>query len=181
MPQFASPASRNAPTIHQSFCRSWWRMPSSTAYLERNGGASAVPVAASSEKTERIVRVLYGVVRRARAAIRRRVRRHDQSSTVAPRCIVRCPPGCQTLTRGLLLVRARAHPHPGWGAGSRRPRSRRYQPRARASVPIPRRNVRAASRDLLDFGLGARLDRVRELTFEQAVLVDVPVDLARLE
>ncbi len=58
MPQFASPASRNAPTIHHSFCRSWRRMPSSTAYLDRNGGASAVAVAASSEKTERVVRSL---------------------------------------------------------------------------------------------------------------------------
>jgi hypothetical protein len=89
MPQFASPASRNAPTIHQSFCRSWRRMPSSTAYLERNGGARAVAVAASSEKTERIVRVLYGAVSRARVARRRRVLRHDQSSTFEPLYAIR--------------------------------------------------------------------------------------------
>src|SRR5919197_1549232 len=84
MPQFARPATRNAPTIHQSFVRSWRRMPSSTAYFARNGGASAVAVAASSEKTERVVRVLYGAVSRASVASRRRVRAQDQSSTSVP-------------------------------------------------------------------------------------------------
>src|SRR5919206_128732 len=42
MPQFRRPARTKAPTIHQSFARSCWRMPSSTAYLERNGGARAL-------------------------------------------------------------------------------------------------------------------------------------------
>src|SRR6266550_5365645 len=129
MPQFASPASRNAPTIQYSFCKSCWLMPSSTAYLARSGGRSAVAVARRSENTERIVRVLYGAVRRARVASRRHVLRHDQSSTFEPRSAIRWPPGCQTLISGDLLHR------------------------------------------------GARFDGVGELSLEQAVLVDVAIDL----
>src|SRR5919201_88700 len=177
MPQFRSPAARNAPTIHQSRVRSWRRIPSSTAYLERKGGASAVAVAARSETTESAVRVLYGLVRRASVSSRRRVRAHDQSSTSAPRCCVRWPPGCQTLTALGFLVHARAVPHPyGWGA-ARRPRPRRYQPPWYASAPIPCQN--AASGDFLHGR--PRLDGVCEPPLEQAVLVDVAVDGARLE
>src|SRR5919199_2297022 len=176
MTQFRSPAARNAPTIHQSRVRSCRRIPSSTAYLERKGGASAVAVAARRETTERAVRALYGLVRRASVSRRRRVRAHDQSSTSAPRCCVRWLPGCQTLTRRLLLVDARAFPHPGWGA-SRRPRQRRYQRLTHASAPIPRRN--SASGDLLHGS--PRLDGVREPPLEETVLVDVAVDRTRLE
>src|SRR5918911_4813474 len=176
MPQFRSPAARNAPTIHQSRVRSWRRMPSSTAYLERKGGASAVAVAARSETTENAVRTLYGLVSRASVSSRRRVRAHDQSSTCAPRCCVRWPPGCQTLTRSAFLVEARAFPHPGWGA-ARLPRRRRYHSQTHTSVPIPGQN--GASGDLLH--RGARLDGVGEPTLEEAVLVDVTVDLARFE
>src|SRR5918911_2239654 len=177
MPQFRSPAARNAPTIHHSRVRSWRRIPSSTAYLERNGGASAVAVAARRETTESAVRVLYGLVRRARVSSRRRVRAQDQSSTSAPRCCVRWPPGCQTLTARGFLGHACAIPHPyGWGA-ARRPRRRRYQPKAYASAPIRCQN--AASGDFLHGG--PRLDGVREAPLEQAVLVDVAVDRTRLE
>src|SRR5205823_1973103 len=42
MPQLRSPARRNAPTIHHSFVRSCRRIPSSTAYFDRNGGATAL-------------------------------------------------------------------------------------------------------------------------------------------
>src|ERR671932_2014430 len=98
-------------------------IPSSTAYLERKGGASAVAVAARRETTESAVRVLYGLVRRASVSSLRRVRAHDQSSTSAPRCCVRWLPGCQTLTRLGFLVRARARSPPLLGGeGSRRPR-----------------------------------------------------------
>src|SRR5206468_3319591 len=45
-------------------------MPSSTAYLARKGGASAVAVAASSETTDNAVRTLYGLVSRASSAMR---------------------------------------------------------------------------------------------------------------
>src|SRR5919109_2807423 len=177
MPQFRSPAARNAPTIHQSRVRSWRRMPSSTAYLERKGGASAVAVAARSETTESAVRVLYGLVRRASVSSLRRVRAHDQSSTSAPRCCVRWLPGCQTLTRLGFLVHARAIPHPyGWG-GARRPRRRHYQPSAYASAPIRCQN--AASGDLLHGR--TRLDGVRKPPLEEAVLIDVAVNGARLE
>src|SRR3954452_8839752 len=107
MPQFASPAARKIATITQRVPRSWRLIPSSIAYLDRNGGASAVAVARSSEKIERIVRARYGAVRRASVASRRRVRRQDQSSTSAPRGIVRWLPGCQTLIAcDLLLVHA---------------------------------------------------------------------------
>src|ERR671937_673572 len=166
MPQFRSPAARNAPTIHQSRVRSWRRIPSSTAYLERKGGASAVAVAARSETTESAVRVLYGLVRRASVSSRRRVRAHDQSSTSAPRCCVRWPPGCQTLTALGFLVHARAVPHPyGWGA-ARRPRRRRYQPSPYASAPIPCQN--AASGDFLHGRPG--LDGVCEPPLEQSLV-----------
>src|SRR2546423_2667585 len=152
-------------------------MPSSTAYLERKGGASAVAVAARSETTENAVRTRYGLVSRASVSSRRRVRAHDQSSTSAPRCCVRWPPGCQTLTGRAFLVHARAVPHPyGWGC-ARRPRGRRYQPPWYASAPIQYQN--AASGDLLHGR--PRLDGVGEPPLEQAVLVDVPVDAARLE
>src|SRR5919204_5928028 len=177
MPQFRSPAARKAPTIHQSRVRSCWRIPSSTAYFERKGGASAVAVAARRETTESAVRNLYGLVSRASVSSLRRVRAHDQSSTSAPRCCVRWPPGCQTLTRAVLWVDARAFPHPvGWGV-SRRPRRRRYQPTTYAAAPISCQN--RASGHFLHGGSG--LDRVREPPFEQAVLVDVAVDRTRLE
>src|SRR5919201_3640222 len=178
MPQFRSPAARNAPTIHQSRVRSWRRIPSSTAYLERKGGASAVAVAARSETTESAVRVLYGLVRRASVRSLRRVRAHDQSSTSAPRCCVRWLPGCQTLTpRLLFLVDARAFPHPvGWGV-TRRPRRRRYHPRTYTSAPIPCQPT--ASGHLLHSS--PRLDRVREPPLEETVLVDVAVDRTPLE
>src|SRR5919205_1904489 len=177
MPQFRSPAARKAPTIHQSRFKSWRRIPSSTAYLERKGGASAVAVAARRETTESAVRALYGLVRRASVSSRRRVRAHDQSSTSAPRCCVRWPPGCQTLTARGFLGHACAIPHPyGWGA-ARRPRRRRYQPKAYASAPIRCQN--AASGDFLHGG--SRLDGVREAPLEQAVLVDVAIDRTRLE
>src|SRR5213594_2809306 len=108
MPQLASPASRKMATITQSAPRLFFLIPSSIAYLDRNGGASAVAVARSSEKIESVVRDRYGAVRRASVASRRRVRRQDQSSTSAPRCMVRWLPGCQTLiARDLLLVHAR--------------------------------------------------------------------------
>ena len=55
---------------------------SSSAYFARSGGASAVAVAASSEKTERKVRKRYGFVSRQSTPSRRRVVFHDQSSTV---------------------------------------------------------------------------------------------------
>src|SRR5919199_2032942 len=160
MPQFARPASRKAATISQSLPSSCWRIPSSSAYLARNGGASAVAVAARSEKIEKIVRVRYGAVRRPSVASRRRVRRHDQSSISAPRCMVRWLPGCQTLIASL--------------------------PCAHASAPRLPRFRRSFSRDLgllLDLRtLGrARLDRVRELPLEQSVLVDVAVDGRGLE
>src|ERR687888_129344 len=151
-------------------------MPSSTAYLERKGGASAVAVAASSETTESAVRRRYGLVSRASVSSRRRVRAHDQSSTCAPRCWVRWLPGCQTLTRWLFLIDARAFPHPGW-VGARLPRRRRYHAGAHASVPVPSQN--GASGDLLH--RGACLDGVGEAALEEAVLVDVAVDRARLE
>src|ERR671933_823245 len=176
MTQFRSPAARNAPTIHQSRVRSWRWIPSSTAYLERKGGASAVAVAARRETTESAVRALYGLVSRASVSSLRRVRSHDQSSTSAPRCCVRWPPGCQTLTRLLLLVHARAFPHPGWGR-ARLPRRRRYHRQAHASVAIACQN--AASGDLLH--RGPRLDGVGEAALQEAMLVDVAVDLARLE
>src|ERR671923_1043776 len=152
MPQLAKPATRKAATIHQSLARSWRRIPSSTAYLDRNGGARAVAVAASSEKTDRIVRTLYGAVSRASVARRRRVRRHDQSSTFAPRSCVRWPPGCQTLMR------------------------RSPAGRSRGGTMFPRA---FGSCDVLHGG--ARLHGVRELPLQQAVLVDVAVHLARLE
>src|SRR5213080_4455833 len=108
MPQFASPASRKAATITQRVPRSWRRIPSSIAYFDRKGGANAVAVARSSEKIEKTVRVRYGAVKRASVASRLRVRRHDQSSTSAPLCMVRWLPGCQTLiARDLLFVDAR--------------------------------------------------------------------------
>src|SRR5918911_2783068 len=138
MPQFRSPAARNAPTIHHSRVRSWRRIPSSTAYLERKGGASAVAVAARRETTESAVRALYGLVSRASVSSLRRVRAHDQSSTSAPCCCVRWLPGCQTLTGRLFLVHARARsPTLLGGEGSRRPRRRRYQPTTNASAPNP--------------------------------------------
>src|SRR5919198_5851590 len=122
-------------------------MPSSTAYLERKGGASAVAVAASSETTESAVRRRYGLVSRASVSSRRRVRAHDQSSTSAPRCCVRWLPGCQTLTARVLLGHAPAIPHPyEWGV-ARRPRRRRYQPKRYASAPIQCQN--GASGDFL--------------------------------
>src|SRR5919204_789731 len=177
MPQLRSPAARKAPTIHQSRVRSWRRIPSSTAYLERKGGASAVAVAARRETTESAVRRRYGLVSRASVSSLRRVRAHDQSSTSAPRCCVRWLPGCQTLTALGFLVDARAFPHPvGWGA-ARRPRRRRYQPKTYASAPIPCRSC--ASGHLLHGG--PRLDRVREPPLEKTVLVDVAVDRTRLE
>src|SRR5438874_367146 len=184
MPQFASPASRNAPTITQRVPRLWRRIPSSIAYLDRNGGASAVAVAASSEKIDSVVRVLYGAVSRARVAIRRRVRRQDQSSTSAPRCIVRWLPGCQTLiARDLLIVHARG-PARVVDRTTRHPR-RAYRGTAHLSVP-GRRGI-CNSCDLGLLGLcafldgRARLDGVGELAFQEAVLVDVAVDLALLE
>src|SRR5437588_2115938 len=151
-------------------------MPSSTANLERKGGASAVAVAARSEMTESAVRPRYGLVSRASVSSLRRVRAHDQSSTSAPRCCDRWLPGCQTLTPSLFLVDARAFSHPGWGV-ARRPRRRRYQPKTYASAPIPRRN--ATSGDFLHGG--PCLDGVGEPSLEQAVLVDVAVDRTRLE
>src|ERR687887_550021 len=176
MTQFRSPAARKAPTIHQSRVRSCWRIPSSTAYLERKGGASAVAVAARRETTESAVRRRYGLVSRASVSSLRRVRAHDQSSTSAPRCCVRWLPGCQTLTALGFLGHARAVPHPyGWG-GARRPRRRRYQQSSYDSAPIPCQNV--ASGDLLHRRPG--LDGVGEAPLEQAVLVDVAVDGARL-
>ena len=108
MPQFASPANRKMATITQSAPRLCCLIPSSIAYLDRKGGASAVAVARSSEKIESVVRVRYGAVSWASVASRRRVRRQDQSSTSAPRCIVRWLPGCQTLiARDPLLAHAR--------------------------------------------------------------------------
>ena len=108
MPQFARPASRKAATITQSAPRLWRRIPSSIAYFDRKGGARAVAVARSSEKIERVVRVRYGAVSCVSVASRRRVRRQDQSSTSAPRWIVKWLPGCQTLIpRDLLFVHAR--------------------------------------------------------------------------
>src|SRR5438128_2791523 len=171
MHQFRSPATRNAPTIHPSRARSCRRIPSSTAYFERKGGASAVAVAARSETTESAVRRRYGRVSRASVSSLRRVRAHDQSSTSAPRCCVRWPPGCQTLTPSLFLAHARAFPHPGWGA-ARLPRRRRYHPLTRASEAIPCQNV--PSGHLLD--RGPCLDGVREPALEETVLVDVAVD-----
>ena len=64
---------------------------SSSAYFARSGGASAVAVAARSEKTERKVRKRYGFVSRQRTPSRRRVVFHDQSSTSAP-CAARSMP-----------------------------------------------------------------------------------------
>src|SRR6266851_174025 len=103
MAQLRRPARTNAPTIHQSLPRSCLRIPSSTAYLARKGGASAVAVAASNETTENAVRTLYGSVRRASVAMRRRVRRQDQSSTSTFLIELRWVPGCHTLTGGDLF------------------------------------------------------------------------------
>src|SRR5919204_1689010 len=186
MPQFATPATRKAPTIHQSRCRFGWNatrcLPwcgatASSAYFASHGGASAVAVAASSDSTESHARTLYGATSRASAASRRRVCRHDQSLTSALRCAIRCDPGCQTLTaRTLFQVHTRARPHPGGGFGATLfPRSA-YREKTRASVPTLCRN--ATSRRCLQ---RARLDGVRELPLEQAVLVDLAVDVARGE
>src|SRR6266516_2934510 len=181
MPQLASPASRKTATISQRAPRLFFLIPSSIAYLDRNGGASAVAVARRSEKIESVVRVRYGAVSRASVASRRRVRRHDQSSTSAPRCIVRWLPACQTLiARDLLLVHARI-PTPGGGRSTRHPR-RAYRGKAHVSVPGRRRNGKSC--DLRLFGFvddSTSLDSIGELALEQAVLVDVAVDLARLE
>jgi hypothetical protein len=57
MPQLASPASRKTATISQRAPRLFFLIPSSIAYLDRNGGASAVAVARRSEKIESVVRV----------------------------------------------------------------------------------------------------------------------------
>ncbi len=57
MPQFASPASKKMATITQRAPRLFFLIPSSIAYLDRKGGASAVAVARSSEKIESVVRL----------------------------------------------------------------------------------------------------------------------------
>src|SRR5712691_4201884 len=180
-------------------------MPSSTAYVDRNGGASAVAVAARSETTESAVRTLYRSAKRASVATRRRVRRHDQSSTFAPRSRSRCPPGCQTLTartRFYVHAHARASP-PGRGPPppATRPRSGLSAKRTcgrglgkpggfpsdrrGVSVSIPCRKSterrRRSRRGLQSFRSCARLDGVRELALEQPVLVDVAVHGARLQ
>src|SRR5438552_4358007 len=143
-------------------------MPSSTAYFARKGGASAVAVAASSDTTERNVRALYGRVSRASVAMRRRVRRHDQSSTSTFLIELRWLPGCQTLTgRRPSQVHARASP-PGRGVLPPATRGRRYPTRSRASVPIWRR-FGTSRRRFQRIGFGAGLDRIRELTLQQAV------------
>src|SRR5262245_34611471 len=153
MPQLRRPATRKAPTIHQSFARSCCAIPSSTAYLERYGGASAVAVATRSATAERMVRVLYGRVSRRSIPRRRRVPCQDQSSTCAPRSRIRCPPGCQTLTPTSDLPTA-----PDRGS---------------------RRRLQCFLAQLLFSD--ARLDGVRELPLEQAVLIDVAVHGARPE
>src|SRR5947208_7535827 len=188
MPQFARPATRKAATIQLSFARSWLWIPSSTAYFARNGGASAVAVAARSETIESVVRHRYGAVRRASVASRRRVLDHDQSSTSAPRSRIRWPPGCQTLiarpprrwriaVRIALRVHARASP-PGWGPPPPATRNRRYPTTSYTSVPTSCR-MRASRRRLQRFFPAASLDRVRELPLEETVLVDVAVHRTR--
>src|SRR5690348_6245101 len=80
-------------------------MPSSIASFARNGGASAVAVAARSDPIASAVRSLYGAASSASVRSRRAVRRHDQSETRTGRSIDRWLPACQTLTallRGLL-------------------------------------------------------------------------------
>src|SRR5712692_524052 len=136
MAQLRRPARTNAPTIHQSRPRSCLRIPSSTAYLARNGGASAVAVAARSETTENAVRTLYGWDKRASAPMRRRVRRQDQSSTSTFLTELKWVPGCHTLmSDDLLQVHARAAP-PGRGKTPPATRHRRYREKTHATVPI---------------------------------------------
>src|SRR6266540_2199096 len=180
MAQLSRPATTNAATIHQSKPRSCLRMPSSTAYLARKGGASAVAVAASSETMESAVRTLYGFVSRASSAMRLRVRRQDQSSTSTFLIELRWAPGCQTLTGGdLFQVRARATP-PGRGKTPPATRGRRYPKKSHTFVPIVDRKS-ASGCGLQGGGSGARFHCVRELPLEQAVVVDVAVHLARRE
>src|SRR5438128_968423 len=130
-------------------------MASSSAYFASRGGASAVAVAASREKSERKVRSRYGFVSRHRTPSRRRVVFHDQSSTSADRPRIRCPPGWWTLTTRILRTRR----EPGSGRGRLGP----------------------GSRDLLHFPFRARLYGVGEPPLEEAVLVDLVIDGALLE
>src|SRR5437867_5272622 len=155
-------------------------MPSSTAYLARKGGASAVAVAASSETTDNAVRTLYGLVSRASSAMRRRVRRQDQSSTSTFLIELRWVPGCQTFTGGdFFQVHARAAP-PGRGKTPPATRGRRYPKRLHTSVPIPERKS-ASGGGLQGGGSGARFHCVGKLPLEQAVVVDVAVHVASCE
>src|SRR4249920_567563 len=52
-----------------------------------------------SVTTASAVRARYGRARRTSTPSRRRVCRHDQSSTLAPRSSVRCVPNCQTFKK----------------------------------------------------------------------------------
>ncbi len=83
MPQFASASTTNKTTTTVSLVPVVSLIASSSAYFARSGGASAVAVAARSEKTERNVRKRYGFVSRQRTPSRRRVVFHVQSSTSA--------------------------------------------------------------------------------------------------
>src|SRR5919108_5404048 len=184
-----TPATTKRATIHQSCARSLWRIPWSIASLARYGGARLAAVAASNERIARAVRSLYGAARRASVATRRAVARQDQSSTCAARSRIRCPPGCQTLTGVLFHVHAREH----WESPPPRPTPRAYRRRTHACVtgashqrefrrrgrarrkpsgfpgPFPTRGD-ACSR--------SRLHALRELSLEQAVLVDLAVNRA---
>src|SRR5581483_9792390 len=142
MPQLARPAARKTPTTRYSRPLVPRRIASSSAYLASSGGASAVAVAASSETIENAARGLYGAISRASTASRRRVWRHDQSTTFAPRSCIRCEPGWWTLIDASFQgsrrpAASRRHPRPG-GEPTRLPRGRRYRRKAHASVPVVR-------------------------------------------
>src|SRR5437870_10552921 len=112
--------------------------------------------------------------------MRRRVRRQDQSSTSTFLIELRCVPGCHTLIGGdLFQVHAYAAP-PGRGKSPPATRHRRYREEARSTVPIAG-GKSASRRSLQSICLCASLHGVRELTLEQAVLIDVAVHLARHE
>src|SRR5712691_1169647 len=175
------PARMNSATMLHSAPALWRRMPWSIASFARYGGASEIAVARSRKKIAAAVRPLYGAVRRVSVEMRRTVARQDQSSTFAPRSRIMCPPGWWTLTPSPALPRVDADAPP---VGETL-----FPPRApfSSTAPFARSTKRETSRFPAPFptrgraGSRRRLHARRELLLEQPVLVDLAVDVARLE
>ena len=133
--------------------------------------ASAVSVAARSEPIASAVRRLYGAASRASVEIRRAVRRHDQSSTLAPRCIGQVRPGLPDpharRPRGVACTCRETHLPDPMARAYRRKRARGAGSCRKGADSGPDRVTPCVRPGLHPLG---------ELALEQPVLVDLAVD-----